>query len=355
MVATVDVLVVDDSALMRRIITTLLESDPRIRVVATAADGFQAIDQVASMRPDVVVMDIQMPNLDGLGALQHIMQRTPTPVVILSGVAEPTAAVRSLELGAVEFVAKPSGTISIDLYKVRDELVNKVKLATLINLRRSAAPAEELPPLAMMGQTPAGPRPCLVAIAASTGGPQTLDKLLQRLPADLPAAVLVVQHMPVGFTASFARRLDQSILLPVREGEDGQEVKAGHVYVAPGGRHMVVIRRGERFVLQLLDTPPVNSVRPSADVMMESVAELAGGCSIGVVLTGMGRDGTDGLGHIRQAGGVTIAQDKDTSTIFGMPKAAIGRGVVDQVLPLGEIPDAIVEGVKAAVQAGKGA
>jgi len=346
MAVTVDVLVVDDSPLMRRIVTKLLESDPRIRVVGVAADGYQAIEQVRVLRPDVVTMDIDMPNLDGLAALQQIMQQTPMPVVMLSGVKEASAAVRALELGAVEFVAKPSGTISIDLYKVRDELISKVKLATLVNPRRTAPQmkqpvAQLLPQRRLEGECRR-----LVAIAASTGGPQTLGQIFRQLPANLPAGVLVVQHMPAGFTASFAQRLDRHSSLHIEEASDGRVVKLGEGYVAPGGRHMIVAEEGGQPVIRLLDTPVVNSVRPSADVLMESVAQTAGACSVGVVLTGMGKDGSDGLAHIKRAGGITLAQDRETSTIFGMPKSAIGQGVVDQVLPLASIPAAIVEAIQ---------
>jgi len=343
---TIDVLVVDDSPLMRRIITSLLESDPRIRVVSTAADGYEAVEKVESIRPDVVTLDIKMPRMDGLEALQRIMQRAPTPVVMLSGVKEAAAAVRALELGAIEFVAKPSGTVSIDLYKVRDELISKVKLATLVNLDRAVATKTGplvpfLPSSPPMGGKEGG-RPWMLAIGASTGGPCALHKLLSRLPADLPASVLIVQHMPAGFTASFAKRLDQHSPLHVEEARDGQAVTTGAAYVAPGGIHMAVAEEHGRPVICLQDTPPVNSVRPSADVLMASVARVSGPRCMGVVLTGMGTDGAEGLAQIKSAGGLTLAQDKETSTIFGMPKAAIERGVVDGVLALSKIPRAIV-------------
>ena len=355
MAVTIDVLVVDDSPLMRRIITSLLESDPRIRVVSTAADGYEAIEKVEAIRPDVVTLDIEMPRLNGLEALRQIMQRTPTPVVMLSGVKNATAAVRALELGAIEFVAKPSGTISIDLYKVRDELVNKVKLATLVNLDRVMTKTGPLVPLATVPRRSPPSSPPLggkeggawmLAIGASTGGPQALNKLLRRLPADLPARVLIVQHMPAGFTASFAKRLDQRSPLHVEEARDGQEVTTGSAYVAPGGIHMLVTGERCQPTIRLQNTPKVNSVRPSADVLMASVARLSGPCSMGVVLTGMGSDGAEGLAQIKAAGGLTLAQDRESSTIFGMPKAAIERGVVDGVLSLSKMPRAIVTAVQ---------
>ena len=347
MAVPIDVLVVDDSPLMQRIITSLLESDPRIRVVSTAADGYEAVKKVRAIRPDVVTLDIEMPRMDGLEALQQIMQRAPTPVVMLTGVKEASAAVRALELGAVEFVAKPSGTISIDLYKVRDELISKVKLATLVNINRMMAKTGPLGPLATSPRRspPTGGKeggPWMLAIGASTGGPRALGKLLSRLPADLPASVLIVQHMPAGFTGSFAQRLDQRSPLHVEEARDGQAVTIGSAYVAPGGIHMVVTGEHGRPTIRLQDTPPVNCVRPSADVLMGSVARLNGACSMGVLLTGMGSDGAEGLAQIKAAGGLTLAQDRESSIIFGMPRAAIERGVVDGVLSLSKIPRAIV-------------
>jgi two-component system chemotaxis response regulator CheB len=286
--------------------------------------------------------------MNGLEALERIMQRAPTPVVMLSGVGEATAAVRALELGAVEFVAKPSGTVSIDLYKVRDELISKVKLATLVNLDRVAAQAglESLTPPAVLPGPPASKHSWMVAVGASTGGPRALNYILRCLPADLPASVLIVQHMPASFTASFAQRLHQHSALHVEEASDGQKVTTGSAYVAPGGIHMVVEKKRGQPIIRLEDTPPVHSVRPSADVLMESVARLSGAHSIGVLLTGMGTDGADGLARIKKAGGITLAQDKGSCTIFGMPRAAIERHVVDRVLPLSEMPHAVTEAMQ---------
>jgi two-component system chemotaxis response regulator CheB len=346
MTASINVLVVDDSLLMQRIITRLLESDPRIHVVATAADGYQAVEQVFATRPDVVTMDVQMPRADGLTALRQIMQSMPTPVVMLSAFEDASAAVQALELGAVDLVTKPSGTVSVDLYKVREELITKVKLASLVNIDRTLAHLH-----APVRPTPVTmPLPCshhhMVAIAASTGGPQALDRLCRQLPAELPASLLIVQHMPANFTTSFAHRLDAHCALPIKEATEGEIVHLGAAYVAPGGRHMVVVAENEQPTIHLLDTPLVNSVRPSADVLMASVAEMAGAPSLGVVLTGMGRDGTEGLARIKQAGGATLAQDRESSVVFGMPRAAIEQGVVDEVLPLSEIPSAIVRMLK---------
>ncbi len=344
MAVTINVLVADDSPLMQRIITKLLESEPGIRVVATADDGRQAIECVGRLSPDVVVMDIDMPKLDGLAALRHIMLQRPTPVVMVSGVSDASAALRALELGAIDFVAKPSGPISIDLYEVRDELIAKVKSASLAHPAPTKAEAIRAPLLPAL-QSPSG-HISLVAIAASTGGPQTLGEILRQLPPGLPAAMLVVQHMPAGFTATFAERLDRNSSVNVREARDGETIRSGVAYIAPGGVHMVVVKDGRGPVLRMEETPPVNAVRPSADVLMSSVAHVAGRSSVGVVLTGMGRDGSDGLAQIKRAGGATIAQDEETSIIFGMPGSAIDQGVVDRVLPLLEIPAALVDAVR---------
>ena len=339
MIASLDVLVVDDSQLMQRLITTLLEKDESIRVVATASDGWEALEKVKQLAPDVVTLDIEMPKLDGLSALRLIMEQRPTPVVVLSGVDKADIALQALELGAVEFVAKPSGTISIDLYKIQHELVTKVKLATLINLDRALSRSATVPPPPV--EKLAITRSWLVIIGASTGGPRAITKLIRALPGNLPAAVLIVQHMALGFTASFAKRLDGYSGLHVQEAVEGQLVSPGEVYLAPGGKHLLVREEKPNLYLQVDDSPTLNGVRPAVDKLLFSVAELKGYQSIGVILTGMGHDGARGLAALHKVGGHTIAQDQASSTIFGMPKAAIECGAVEQVLPLEEIPAAI--------------
>jgi len=337
----VQVLVVDDSALMRKLICELLESDPNIEVVDTARDGYEAVEKVAKLHPDVVTMDVQMPRMSGLEALSHIMSQCPTPVIILTGLNNPQLAIEALERGAVDFVLKPSGTISMDIYKIRQELIQKVKLAPLVNIRKMVQRGitPPLPPLKTPFRIP-GKR--VVVIGASTGGPRALNHCLSSLPSHLPAAVLVVQHMPPGFTRSFAERLNRRSPLEVKEAEEGDVILPGRAYVAPGDYHMVVEKRGNQEVIHLDKSPPVKGLRPSADVTMRSVAEVFGAGSIGVILTGMGSDGADGLKAIKERGGITIAQDRSTSIIYGMPRAAVRSGCVDKVLPLGEIPKEIV-------------
>jgi len=345
----VQVLVVDDSALMRRLISDLLESDPRIEVMDTARDGYEAVEKVAGLHPDVVTMDIEMPRMSGLDALARIMIQCPTPVIMLTGLSDPSLAIEALERGAVDFFVKPSGTISVDIYKIRQDLIEKVKLATLVNLRQiapqvkpSARPRspQSWGERGKVPSRPSGGR--AVVVGASAGGPRTLGHLLGRLPARLPAPVLVVQHMPSGFTHAFAERLNQHSSLAVKEAEEGDVVLPGQAYVAPGGHHMLVEKRSGRKIIRLDQSPRVKGLRPSADVTMSSVAEAYGAGSIGVILTGMGSDGTEGCRVIKEQGGITIAQDKATSVIYGMPRAAVKSGCVDKVLPLDEIPEEIV-------------
>lgn len=346
----VQVLVVDDSALMRKLISNLLESDPRIEVMDTARDGVDAVEKVARLHPDVVTMDVEMPRMSGLEALSRIMSQRPTPVVMLTGLSDPSLAIEALERGAVDFVLKPSGTISVDIYNIRQELIEKVKLATLVNLRKVTAQAESValppPPLNFGAKAddgspgPAGRR--AVAIGASAGGPRTLGYLLSQLPAGLPAPVLVVQHMPPGFTHSFAERLHAHSPLAVKEAEEGDGVLPGQVYIAPGDHHMLIEKQAGREIIRLNQSPSVKGLRPSADVTIISVAEAYGAGSIGVILTGMGSDGVEGLQVIKERGGIVIAQDKATSIIYGMPRAAVESGCVDKVLPLDKIPGEIV-------------
>ncbi len=342
---------------MRKLITDLLESDPGVRVVGTASDGLEALHQIATLRPDVVTLDVQMPRLSGLEALERIMRETPVPVVMLSGLDQPQVTLTALELGAVDFVVKPSGPVSVDVYKVRDELLDKVKVAVFVNAAKlfrlgaqRPAKAEPLPPLPQSALVNDQAVRRLVIIAASTGGPRTLDVLLRGLPGRLSAAILVVQHMPKGFTSSLARRLDAESELEVGEAQGGEMIKPGKVYIAPAGHHLVLepSPSGDRGQLGLDDSPPLMGLCPAADVLMESAALAYGERCVGIVLTGMGSDGTRGIEAIKRQGGHTIAQDQATSVIYGMPRSAVESGFVDQVLPLEAIASAIVQLVELA-------
>jgi two-component system chemotaxis response regulator CheB len=331
------VLVVDDSAFMRKLISEMVASSGEFRVVGTARNGLDAVEKVHQLSPDLVTLDIEMPQLDGIGALGYIMSEAPRPVVMLSGAATGDAndlTIRALELGAVEFVRKPSGPISMDLESVRDQLLTALRVARGVNLGGVEVLARPRTPPSLPAIEHTGDATRVVAIAASTGGPRALAELIPSLPRPLGAAELVVQHMPPGFTRSLAERLDAQSRVSVREAEDGDVVQHDRVYVAPGGFHMRIRIADGAPVIALDESPAIWGVRPSADPLFESVAEIFGERAVGVVLTGMGRDGAAGLRAIHDAGGVGLAQDAATSTIHGMPRAAVAAGGVDRVVPL---------------------
>lgn len=341
-------LVVDDSAFMRRLIAQIIEGSPDFTVVGTARNGLDALRQIHALDPQIVTLDVEMPELDGMQTLGYIMSETPRAVVMLSAAGTEGGVdltLRCLELGAVDFVKKPSGPISLDLAVVSETLFAALHAAMQVNLAgvqllarpRRAPPAAAIRPSAQ-GATTA------VAIAASTGGPRALAEVVPGLPADLDAAVFVVQHMPVGFTRSLANRLDLMSPLPVAEGEDGEPVQRNRVYVAPGGTHMRVAAAPDGTLRIALDSSaPMWGVRPAADPLFVSVARHFGRACVGVVLTGMGRDGADGLRTMRESGGLAVVQDQATSTIYGMPAAAMQRAGADRVAALGAVAPAIVE------------
>ena len=343
------VLIADDSALMRKKIREILESDPGIRVVACARDGQDAVNLVKQHQPDVVTMDINMPVMDGVTALQIIMMESPRPVVMLSSLTQEGAlsTFECLEFGAVDFVGKMSGTISVDIDKQAREIIAKVKGAGRARPSRRLHQCASTPP----AQRPrrAGPSTSnsksarrLVAMGVSTGGPKTLLDVLPLLPADLEAAVAIVQHMPESFTGSFARSLNDRCALPVKEAEAGDVLLPGHAYLARGGKHMVFVRRPEGVLVRYQSYPTDVLHIPSVDVMMESAVEMFGRELIGVLMTGMGCDGADAMVKVRQAGGRTIAEDESTCIVFGMPAEAIRRGGAEFVLPSNRIADKIV-------------
>ena len=340
------VLVVDDSAFMRKIVSEVIDGSGEFRVIGTARNGVDALNKIHALDPAIVTLDMEMPELDGLQTLAHIMSETPRPVVMLSGVATERAddvTIRALELGAVDFVRKPSGQISLDLAAVADRLLNALRACEYANIggvRMLSRPFQvlaERTPRALVGATRA------VVIAASTGGPRALAEVIPNLPRSLGAAVLIVQHMPAGFTRSLAERLNLQSQLPVSEATNGEPIAHDRVYIAPGGYHMSVRTGDSAACIALDDSPAIWGVRPAADPLFRSAAAHFGRASVGVVLTGMGRDGAAGLRTIRDAGGVGLAQDKATSVIYGMPQAALAAGGAHRIVPLEEMASAIVE------------
>jgi two-component system chemotaxis response regulator CheB len=331
------VLIVDDSALMRRIVCDILESDARFTVVGTARDGLDALEKINNLAPKLITLDVEMPRMDGLEALKEIVRLYRLPVIMLSSLTQRGSAVtvEALAHGAVDFVPKP------DLNKAE----GRITLARELLQKAAAAAGAHISPLPSLPGEPLAALPVgtqaarrVVAVAASTGGPRALEMLLTALPGDLPAAVLVTQHMPPVFTRALAERLDKHSALEIKEAENGEPLLNGIVYVAPGNYHLEV---NSNHSIRLTQTPQVEYVRPSATVMMRTVAEVYRNNVLGVILTGMGKDGTEGMAAIKQQGGVTLAQDEATSVIFSMPRAAIQAGVVDRVLPLTELPGII--------------
>jgi two-component system, chemotaxis family, protein-glutamate methylesterase/glutaminase len=341
------VLIVDDSAFVRQALTRMLGGAPDIEVVGTAVDGKEGWEKALDLRPDVVTLDVKMPRMDGLEALRRIMADCPTAVLLLSSQTKEGAEVtlRGLELGAMDFVDKSRVQGHMNLLSLAEELQAKVRaLASVPRSRLQLPPVvRETGPKALPAQHTA--RAQIVVIGTSTGGPPALQAIIPRLPEALPCAVLVVQHMPVGFTRSLAERLDGRSVVPVREAADGELVARGTVYIAPAGRHMKVRRRGQETRVWLDDEPRSALHRPSVDVLMASVAKAYGEHALGVILTGMGSDGVEGLRAIRDAGGMTLAESEETCVIYGMPKAAVEAGVVDRSVALTRVADEILSAV----------
>jgi two-component system chemotaxis response regulator CheB len=341
------VLIVDDSAFVRQALVRMLSSVPDIEVVGTAVDGKEGLEKAVALRPDVVTLDIKMPRMGGLEALRRIMTECPVPVLLLSSLTSEGGEItlRGLELGALDFVDKSSVRGHMNLLELADELKAKVRALARVPRDRVHAP-EGLPAEARATQPAPHARGAeVVVIGTSTGGPPALQAIIPKLPAGLASSILVVQHMPVGFTRSLADRLASRSALPVREAEDGDSVSPGVVLIAPAGRHMKVQRRGSTARVWLDDEPRSSLHRPSVDVLMASVAKAYGPRSLGVVLTGMGSDGVEGLRAIRQTGGRTFAESEESCVIYGMPKAAVEAGVVDRSVPLARMADEILAAV----------
>lgn len=339
------VLVVDDSALMRKLIPQILASDPEIEVVGTAMDGAFGLKKIEDLRPDVVTLDLEMPRMDGLEMLRQIMRKYRVPVIIVSALTTQgaTATFKALALGALDFVAKPRDAASVHMDQIATDLIAKIKVASRTRMRNLTAPSVlERHRAAKPAHPPRKAPTKVIAIGVSTGGPNALQYLLSQLPGDFSASILVVQHMPEGFTDMFARRLNECCAIEVKEAQSGDLVLSGRALVCPGDRHMKVRRMPLADTIVLSNEPRVNGHRPSVDVLFRSVGAEFGGRAVGVLMTGMGDDGANGMGAIKDAGGLTIAQAEDSCVVFGMPKAAIERGYAMRVVPLEMLSMALV-------------
>jgi two-component system chemotaxis response regulator CheB len=339
------VLVADDSALMRKLIPHILSKDPDIEVVATAVDGLFALKKIGVFRPDIITLDVDMPRMDGLTALKHIVAEYRIPVIMVSSLTDAGAELtfKALELGAMDFIAKPHDAISVHIGDIADDLIRKIKAIAKVSPSRLFTAPRPAPSLQKIPRKVGGTANKAVAIGISTGGPNALTYFLPMLPADLSAGVLIVQHMPAGFTEVFAARLNNICQIEVKEARDGDMIIPGRAIIAPGGRHIKVKKTNLGSVVIVSNTAPVNGHRPSIDVLFNSVAVEYGHDAIGVLMTGMGEDGAEGLGQIKAAGGMTIAQDEASCVVYGMPKAAIERSYVDRVASLNDMAGVITE------------
>ncbi len=342
------VLIVDDSAFMRKLLTDQFIGQPDFVVIDTARNGRDAIDKVRRLKPYLVTMDVEMPVVDGIEALEQIMRDTPVPVIMISSLTNAGAesTLRALQLGAVDFIAKTGGPIS-SIAGIQSEVLNKCRAAAKANVSH----LKQLPPVALH-ETKNQLKPLaaaidekIVAIGTSTGGPRALQEVLTRLPGSLPSGIVIVQHMPPGFTRSLAERLNSLSALTVKEAENNDVLRHGLVLIAPGNFHMTLERQHNKTVVKLNQNPPIGGLRPSVDPMMESVASLYKQRAVGVILTGMGHDGSLGITAIKKYHGITIAEDKSTAVVYGMPKSAIELGVVDHVVPLQAVADEIIKSV----------
>ncbi len=340
------VLIVDDSAFMRKVIRNMIETDPEIEVVGSARDGAEGVDMALRLCPDVITMDIEMPRMHGLEATAHIMERQPTPIIMVSSLTKEGAhaTFEALDKGAADYISKNLVSSSIDMFKIQDELIGKIKavarkrdkLFGLLGVKRT----EPAPPVKRGFATQ---KVAFVAIGASTGGPRALQEVLTHLPPDLSTPFLVAVHMPKAFTGAFADRLNGLCKLPVKEAQDGEPVRSGQILLSPGGFQTRIRKRSlTDFYVEINDNPSNSLYKPSVDVCMTSVAECYPGRSLGVMLTGMGHDGLEGMRLIKVKGGKTLVQNEETCTVYGMPKAVIDAGIADKVAPLDHIAGEIV-------------
>jgi two-component system chemotaxis response regulator CheB len=343
------VLVADDSAFMRTALTRMIESDPALRVSDTAQSGSEALEKIRLSQPDVVTLDVEMPGLDGLETLRRIMKDFPRPVIMVSSLTQEGAetTLEALDIGAFDYVPKQLSYVSLDIIKIRDDLVAKIKAAAKMDRPAVKKPAQAavIPSIPVHNTFSVVPE--IVALGTSTGGPKALQQILPLLPADLGVGVLIVQHMPPGFTGPFARRLNNLCKISVREATQGEPIAPGAVYIAPAGQHMIASRRGpSSVIIQLSDSPDGLLHKPSVDVMMLSIAEVFRELTMGIIMTGMGADGVQGMRAIANAGGLTVGQDELSCVVYGMPRSCAEAGILKRVVPLNDIPAVILQATR---------
>jgi two-component system chemotaxis response regulator CheB len=347
----VRVLVVDDSAFMRNALSNMLSSDPQVRVIGTAKNGVEAIAKVKTLKPDIVTLDVEMPRMDGIEALTHIMNENPLPVVMVSSLTTEEASVtfEALELGALDFIPKNLADLSVNILKIKSVLIEKIKQLAAVNVRMKPQVIGEAPegpqleqPVRVTGERRIG----IMAIGTSTGGPKALQSIVPLMPVNFPVPIVIAQHMPPSFTGPFAERLNQLSKITVKEAGNGETLKHGVAYIAPGGGHMRVRKVGAiETVAEISEDKEEFIYRPSVDALMQSASESYPGRALAVILTGMGTDGIKGIAALKESGGRVFAQSEESCVVYGMPKAVVDLGLADKVLPLEDIPGEILNSV----------
>jgi two-component system chemotaxis response regulator CheB len=342
---TIKVLIVDDSALIRGVMKEIISAQPDMEVVGAAPDPLAARELIKQTNPDVLTLDVEMPKMDGLDFLERLMRLRPMPVLMVSSLTERGSEItlRALELGAVDYITKPKMSIQSGMLEYAELIAEKIRIAARARVRATPPPLAQGQGSAALAsvRNPLISSEKLIIIGASTGGTEAIKEFLVQLPSDSPG-VLITQHMPEGFTRSFANRLDKLCKISVREAEGGERVLPGHAYLAPGHSHLKLVRSGANYMTQLDDGPPVNRHRPSVDVLFESAAQAAGKNAVGVILTGMGKDGAAGMLKMKEAGAYNLAQDEASCVVFGMPREAIAIGATHDVGPLSELPGRVM-------------
>lgn len=343
----IKVLVIDDSALIRSLLTEIINSQKDMEVVGAAPDPLIARDMIKALNPDVLTLDVEMPKMDGLDFLEKLMRLRPMPVVMVSTLTEKgnEITMRALELGAIDFVTKPKTSISEGMREYTEVISDKIRAASqakIASLSRPSAAGASAAPAPKMLRNPLISSEKLLIIGASTGGTEAIKSFLMKMPSDCPG-ILITQHMPAGFTKSFANRLDSLCQISVKEAEGGERILPGHAYIAPGDKHLLLARSGANYVTQLSDAPPVSRHKPSVDVLFDSAATHGGKNVVGVILTGMGKDGAVGMFDMKQAGAYNFAQNEESCVVYGMPKEAVAHGGVDVVAHLNDLPKLVLE------------